>query len=101
MAVAETIQSRLEARFAPRHLQIENESHQHSGPAAESHFRLVLVSDAFEGKRPVARHQMVYAEVPDLLEGPLHALAMHLYTPGEWTRAGEAAAASPPCMGGH
>jgi BolA protein len=81
-------------------MELENESHQHSGPAAESHFRLVLVSESFAGRRPVARHQMVYAELPDLFEGPLHALAMHLFTPEEWAQSGATAAASPPCMGG-
>ena len=100
MNVATRLRECVETRFAPQYLELDNESHQHGGPATESHFRLVLVSDAFSGRRPVARHQMVYAAVTDLLEGPVHALAMHLYTPQEWTEAGAQAAASPACRGG-
>jgi BolA protein len=43
----------------------------------------------------------VYREVPDLMQnGPLHALAMHLYTPDEWREKDGEAPASPDCLGG-
>lgn len=100
MTIATTLRERMQSRFAPQHLELENESHRHGGTAAESHFRLVLVSEAFADCRPVARHQLVYGEVGDLLAGGLHALAMHLYTPAEWAAAGQQAAASPDCRGG-
>lgn len=101
MNVETTLRERLLDRFKPQHMELDNESHQHSVPAnAETHFRLVLVSDAFEGQRPVARHQQVYGEVPDLLQGPVHAMAMHLFTPQEWQDRAEQAAASPDCLGG-
>jgi BolA protein len=100
MNVESTLRERLEESFSPVQLEIENESHQHSVPAnSETHFRVVLVSDDFEGLRPVARHQRVYGLVGDLMAGPLHALALHLYTQGEWAeRSG--APASPACLGG-
>lgn len=100
MGIGETLRERMQARFAPQHIELDNESHQHSGPASESHFRLVLVSDRFEGRRAVARHQMVYGEVGDLMQAGLHALAMHLFTPAEWREAEGQAAASPACRGG-
>ncbi|MEO1078048.1 MAG: BolA/IbaG family iron-sulfur metabolism protein [Pseudomonadota bacterium] len=101
MSVEEQLVERLEAAFAPAHMQIENESHQHSVPAnSETHFRLVLVSDAFSGLRPVARHQRVYTELAEQLAGPVHALAMHLYDPAEWAEREAPAPASPACLGG-
>ncbi len=48
----------------------------------------------------MARHQLVYAELAELLAGPVHALAMHLYTPGEWQAREDAAPESPQCLGG-
>jgi len=51
-------------------------------------------------KRQVARHQSVYAAVADELAGPVHALALHTYTPGEWAGREQAAPASPACLGG-
>lgn len=101
MNVEDTLRARLNAQFNPQFMELENESHQHSVPVnSQTHFRLVLVSAAFDGVRAVARHQRVYAQVPDLLEGSLHALAMHLYTPEEWQQQQGAAPASPACMGG-
>jgi BolA protein len=101
MQVETALRERLEANFAPLYMELDNESHLHSVPAnSETHFRLVLVSAAFAGKRPVARHQAVYALLPDLMAGELHALAMHLYTPEEWDSRGDSAPASPDCRGG-
>jgi BolA protein len=101
MHVEDQLRRQVEEKFSPTWLELENESHQHSVPAnAETHFRLVLVSEAFSGRRAVARHQLVYAELADLLAGPIHALAMHLYTPQEWAAREGAAPASPSCLGG-
>lgn len=71
------------------HLEVLNESSGHGGyyPGKESHFKVVVVSDLFEGLRLVQRHQKVYAAVNDLLAaggGSIHALAIHAYTPIEW-----------------
>jgi BolA protein len=100
ITVEQALRQRLSDQFSPQHFELDNESHQHSVPAnSETHFRVVLVSDAFDGLRPVARHQKVYALVGDLMAGSLHALALHLYTPGEWA-AREAAPDSPACRGG-
>ena len=84
MSIQSDIQQKLEQSFSPEFILVENESHMHSGPAPESHFKVTMASDAFEGKRKVARHQAVYAQVKDELDGPVHALALHLYSPDEW-----------------
>lgn len=83
----------------PQHLVIENESHMHSGPATDSHFKVTLVSDAFTGVRTVARHQKVYGLLAEELKGPVHALALHLYSPEEWSTT-TAVPDSPQCLGG-
>lgn len=89
----------LSAAFAPTHLEVINESHQHSGPATESHYKVVMASEAFQGLRPVARHQRIYAVTAPEQASGLHALALHVYTPEEWAATG-AAPESPLCRGG-
>lgn len=81
------------------HLAIENESHLHSGPATDSHFKLVVVSDDFEGKRPVARHQMIYGILAEEMAGAIHALVIHPYTSAEWQQRGGQVPESAPCRG--
>lgn len=101
MSVQQQIEEQLSAEFSPRFLEVANESHQHNVPPnSETHFRVVLVSDAFEGKRKVARHQAVYAVVANQLAGPVHALALHTYTEQEWQERQENAPDSPECLGG-
>jgi BolA protein len=101
MTVQEQIQQQLEQQFAPEFMEVANESHQHSVPAnSETHFRVVLVATAFDGKRKVARHQQVYAALASQLAGPVHALALHTYTPQEWQQRQHAAPDSPQCLGG-
>ncbi|HVE48395.1 MAG TPA: BolA family protein [Casimicrobiaceae bacterium] len=48
------------------------------------HFEALIVSQAFEGKSRVARHQMVYATLKDRMRQEIHALSMTTLTPGEW-----------------
>ena len=74
-------------QLSPSHLQVENESAGHGGyfPGKESHFKAVIVSEAFAGLRQVQRHQKVYAAAGDLLgPGAIHALAIHAFLPEEW-----------------
>lgn len=101
MSVESTLVEKLTAALSPRWLEVINESHMHSVPAnSETHFKLVVVSDAFNGKRSVARHQLVYAAVSEELAGPVHALALHTYTEQEWNERNAASPDSPACMGG-
>ena len=101
MNVQSSIEETLRNGFAPSHLSVINESHMHNvPPGSESHFKLVVVSREFEGKRKVARHQMVYQQLDVYLAGGVHALAMHTYTPEEWQLRQQQAPDSPDCMGG-
>ncbi|MBF4489143.1 BolA family transcriptional regulator [Psychrobacter sp. N25K4-3-2] len=85
---ADALQHELQV-LQPQHIELINESMNHSGyfDGKESHFKLTIVSDAFEGKRLVARHQLAYGLVNALLTsqgGQVHALAIHAFTPIEW-----------------
>ena len=89
--------SRLQAALTVQHLEVINESDNHSGPAnRETHFKCVIVSPDFIGKRSVQRHQQIYALVQDEMTKGLHALALHTYTPEEWLSI-QQAPASPVC----
>ncbi len=99
MSIQNSIESKLQQTLTPSHLEIVNESHMHSGPATESHFKVVIASDSFDGLRLVQRHQKVYGLLSEEMAGEVHALALHTYTPAEWQEKG-AAPASPNCMGG-
>lgn len=100
MTIEQTIRNKITEALSPQNLVLLNESHMHAGPAVNSHFNLTVVSDQFEGKRPVARHQMVYKVLADEMAGEVHALALHLFTAKEWEDAGNTTTASPNCQGG-
>lgn len=98
--VEDRLVAKLTASFAPAHLQVINESHMHSvPPGSETHFKVVLASESFAGRRQVQRHQAVYACLADELQTGVHALALHTFSPEEWQASG-AVPASPNCMGG-
>ena len=99
-AMYQKIREKLEWNFRPVHLDLVNESHMHSVPPnSETHFKLVMVSDEFTGKKPLQRHQAVYKLLAEELAGGVHALALHLYTREEWAAQGTAPE-SPQCLGG-
>ncbi len=79
------LRARLEARFAPLELIIEDESHLHVGHAGAAgglgHFRIRIVSEAFRGVAPLLRHRRVYEAVGDLLETEIHALTIEALPP--------------------
>lgn len=101
MGVREIIIGKLNEALAPLALEVENESHRHNvPPGSETHFKVTIVSEAFAGKRAVARHQVVYGLLAAELRTGVHALALHTLTPDEWTERGGAVPASPDCLGG-
>ena len=101
MSVQAHIEEKLTAQLQPLHLQVENESHRHNVPSgSESHFKVVLVSDAFEGKPLVARHRMINEILAHELQHQIHALALHTYTRADWEEKNGNAPLSPPCLGG-
>ena len=99
--VEQAIVTKLSRDLDPSTLEVTNESFMHSVPAgSESHFKLIVVSEKFESKRLVQRHQIVYALLADELAGPVHALAIHTYTSKEWQTKEGRAPDSPKCHGG-
>ncbi len=99
MTIEDTITEKLQTGLNPQHLEVENESHMHNvPPGSESHFKIVAVSEAFNGKMLIARHRLINKLLEDELQ-VIHALALHTMTPEEWAEKG-AAPVSPPCMGG-
>lgn len=96
-AVATSIEEKVSAALQPLHLELLNESHMHAGPRTDSHFKLVVVAEAFESLGKVKRHQLLYRLLAAELAGTVHALALHLYTPAEWEK--QLVPASPLCVG--
>jgi len=47
------------------------------------HFEATVVSEAFAGKLPLARHRLVYATLGERMGGEIHALALRTLTPDE------------------
>jgi BolA family transcriptional regulator, general stress-responsive regulator len=88
MTLTELITQRLQDRLHPTRLEVTDESHQHHGHAGwreggETHFRLDIVSDAFDGKSRIERHRLVNEILAEAFERGLHALAIKARTPGE------------------
>lgn len=100
-SVQAAITARLTEAFSPTALRVNNESSMHAvPPGSESHFRVVIVSDEFAGKSPVARHRAVHGALAEVFAGGLHALAIEARTPDEWNALNGRTSESPPCLGG-
>ncbi|ARL86312.1 BolA family protein [Burkholderia pseudomallei] len=74
----ELVKQYIEAGLACTHLEVEGDG---------QHFFAMIVSSAFEGKRPIQRHQLVYAALGDRMKQEIHALSMKTLTPAEWQNA--------------
>ena len=88
MRTADLITKKLTEAFTPQSLKVVDESHQHEGhagarPGGQTHFRVYIVSQAFEGKTRIERHRMINATLSGELAGGVHALAIHATAPGE------------------
>lgn len=87
MNFADEIRDRLQA-LRPVQLDLVDESARHEGhagwrPGGNTHWRLFIASPAFAGQTTVARHRMVYEALGDLMDHPIHALAITARAPGE------------------
>jgi BolA protein len=83
--VEAAIRERLQS-LSPTSVDLRDESAQHAGhagsrPSGGSHWQLTIVSDAFRGKPPVARHRMVYEALGDLMKRDIHALRIEALAP--------------------
>ena len=99
--IEQTIIDKLTSAFVPEELQVLNESYMHSvPPGSESHFKVVVVSKAFEGQRAVGRHRMVNSTLREELKGGVHALSVEALTPQQWAERAGSVRPSPVCRGG-
>jgi len=100
MSMQTTIEQKLAGEIAVDYLQVENESQMHNvAPGAESHFKVTIVSNAFDEQMLIKRHRMVNQILQQELQ-QIHALALHTLTPQEWEARGGVVANSPKCRGG-
>ncbi|KAK1945339.1 BolA-like protein [Phytophthora citrophthora] len=98
--VARRIHEKLQEAFAPAHLDVINESHMHSVPkGSETHFKVVVVTEQFDGKPLIQRHRMVNAVLQQELDDGVHALSILSKTPKQW-EANANVKPSPNCRGG-
>ncbi len=81
------IRAAIDSALAPSVLEVEDDSARHAGHAGASdgrgHFNVEVVSDAFRGLAPLARHRRVYDAVGTLMETDIHALSIVARTPEE------------------
>ncbi|HSA90147.1 MAG TPA: BolA family protein [Burkholderiales bacterium] len=87
MSVAARIRERL-AALEPLEVELVDESSRHAGhagwrPGGGTHWRLSIVSPRFAGRSTVARHRMVYQALGELMQNPIHALAITARAPEE------------------
>lgn len=88
MSAEARLKEKLMIALRPVRLDVVNESEMHAGHRSspgtgKSHFRVLIVSDAFVGKTRVERHRMVNAALGDEVGGRIHALALATFAPGE------------------
>lgn len=91
--IATIIRKKLTDAFAPQRLELEDDSWRHAGhhheggmdarPGGESHFNLLIVSDAFAGQSRVLRQRAVNAALREEMAGPVHALSIRALTNAE------------------
>lgn len=83
----ERMRSLLASALEPERLEIDDESHLHTGhPGARGglgHYRVEIVSARFAGQAPLARHRLVYAALGDMMRTDIHALGIDARAPGE------------------
>ena len=83
----ERIRDLLASALAPQALTVADDSHKHAGHAGarggQGHFGVDIVSEAFAGRLPLARHRLVYAALGDMMQTDIHALSIRARTPDE------------------
>ena len=101
MSVKQEIEAKLVKSFNLDYFEVVNESRFHNVPEdSETHFKVILISSQFSGLRLIARHRAVNKALADELNGQVHALAIHTYTPEEWSLKNQKFPDSPACLGG-
>lgn len=101
MSRLERITQKLGETLQLQHLDVLDESSGHNVPeGAESHFKVVAVSDEFAQLSRINRHRTINELLEAEFTAGMHALAIHAYSPDEWRKRFGEAPMSPPCLGG-
>ena len=86
-ARVERIRALLTQALSPLSLAVSDDSHKHAGHAGarggQGHFSVDIVSAAFAGRLPLARHRLVYAALGEMMQADIHALSIKARTPDE------------------
>jgi len=99
MSIQTDIEARLAERFAPSFLSVENESRLHSlDRAGETHFKVVVVTDAFEGLMILKRHRLVQETLAAQIAS-VRAVSLHTFTPKEWNARAQESLEGSRCVG--
>lgn len=72
----EQVSKLIEQGLACSHVQVTSDDN--------THYEALVISEQFSGKRPVARHQMIYRCLGKLMGNEIHAMAIRAHTPAEW-----------------
>tara|TARA_Y100000588_G_C14194046_1_gene899354 strand:+ start:746 stop:1063 length:318 start_codon:yes stop_codon:yes gene_type:complete len=95
--IQEKLQNALQADF----IEVIDESSSHSVPlGAESHFKCIVVSNAFQNQSKIKRHRQVNKLLKEEFDHGLHALSLKLFTKTEWRDNDASTLSSPACRGG-
>lgn len=98
--VQRAVHAKLTRTFTPTYLRVDNESHMHAVPrGSETHFKVTVVAQTFEGMGLLARHRAVNTCLAEELKSGVHALSITARTPLQWEQ-DHTVAKSPACLGG-
>jgi len=98
--IKEKIEESLKTGISSLFIEVINESPNHNvEDGAESHFKVIVVSDDFENLRQVQRHQLIYKVLSEEMK-LIHAIAIHPFTKTEWDSNQQSSSDSPDCLGG-
>ena len=98
--IKEKIEESLKTGISSLFIEVINESPNHNVPdGAESHIKVIVVSDDFENMRQVQRHQLIYKVLSEEMK-LIHAIAIHPFTKTEWDSNQQSSSDSPDCLGG-
>ncbi len=86
--IAHIIEKKLAEAFQPTRLEVVDDSARHAGhagaqPGGESHFNVVIVASSFEGQSRIQRQRSIHTALSEELAGPVHALSIKAFAPGE------------------
>ena len=99
MIIQRSIEKKLKENLKSSYLEVLNESNMHSVPPnSETHFKVIVVSEFFNEKSRINRHQLINSILAEEIAGPVHALSIQAHTEEEWQRRAGIVLASPDCV---